>query len=448
MAVAVKSVLVLGLGKTGQAVVRFFLDKGIPVHGVDCNAALFPSHSSLASLQAAGAALYHDSTPITITDFDLLVISPGIPQTHSLIQQALQQGVRVTGEIDLACQLLSNRRVVGITGTNGKTTVTLLVTHVLNHCGIPAKAVGNVGEPLISEVIQQDDAVLVVELSSYQLETMSTPILDAAAVLNITPDHLDRYPDMDNYAKAKLHIANCLKEEGFCYIEQQTLRDYSHLSLLKRPWKTYGFSFTSDLFTDGMQVFVNKEPIFDLPDPYRGRKNHDLENLLAAYALCHKIGVSATQFVTAIRTFAKPPHRIEFVREKDGIKFYDDSKGTNTDAVIKAVSTLRTESQTAKIVLIAGGVDKGWPYDSWINGLGDSVSAIYAIGQAAQKIKQELGHAFAIEVCASLEEAVSRAAQTAKYGDYVLLSPGCSSFDMFRDYAHRGDEFKRIVKQL
>lgn len=442
-------VLVLGLGKSGRAVVQFFLDVDIPVHGVDDNANLFDNNVDIASLQERGAFLY-PSNAIDLASFRFIVISPGIPHTHPIIVKALQLGVNIVGEIELACGFLKKSPLLAITGTNGKTTVTLLVNHILNSCGLSAKALGNVGVPLISEVphMQKIKSILVVELSSYQLETLSSSVIDAAIILNITPDHLDRYSSMEDYAKTKFRIGHCLKPEGVCYIEEKTLFRYKHLITQDLLPKSYGFSPNCDLYTDGRQVFINQLPVFELPEPYRHRKNHEVENLLAAYALCHRMGVTGDQFIKGLATFVKPPHRIEFVREYKGIKFFDDSKGTNIDAVIRAVETLYDESPQAKILLIAGGVDKGAPYAPWKDVFQKNVRAIYVIGQAAKKMKEELEQTFPVHICASLEEATRKAAQEAVQGEYVLLSPGCSSYDMFRDYAHRGEEFKKIVKNL
>ena len=344
--------------------------------------------------------------------------------------------------MELACRSIT-QPFIGITGTNGKTTVTLLVEHVLNHCGKAAAALGNVGVPLTSELTELDESqIIVAELSSYQLETLQTPLIDAGVILNITPDHLDRYGSMEEYAQAKFQIASCMKPGAPLYIEERALKDYEHL--LRDPSVlSYGYSSGCPLYTDKTNVYLNGELAYPLPPAQRSIASHDVENQMAAFALCHALGVSGDQFLEALKSFKKPPHRIEFVEKIGGVSYYDDSKGTNIDAVIRAVALF-----PGQVILIAGGVDKGFSYHSWVEAFGGKVKKICAIGQAAEKMERELSEELSVARFATLDEAVHDAFRMAKSGDTVLLSPGCSSFDMFRDYAHRGDEFKRIVREL
>lgn len=438
MAVKGKWVLVIGLGVSGVAAVHFLLDRGAHVHGVDRNSAPLEAHN----LQARGATVGLDSDAIDIGRFDLVVVSPGIPHTHSLYLAAQAAGIETIGELELGCRFVK-QRMIGITGTNGKTTVTLLVAHVLNHDGYQkAKALGNVGVPLTKEIdAAEADDILVVELSSYQLDTLNTPVLDAAVILNITPDHLDRYHNMEAYALAKFHIGTCLKKGAPLYIEKSTMQNYGHLVNLRSAY-TYGYEQQDAIFTDLQELFVNDQKVASLPTAYRGKRSHDLENVMAAYALCQTFGITPSQFFTALASFKKPSHRIEFVAERGGVSYYDDSKGTNIDAVIRAV-----EQMQGRVVVIAGGVDKGSAYTPWIEAFQGKVKAICAIGHAAAKIEQQLSHAIPVTVHESLEEAVHAASSLADAGENVLLSPGCSSFDMFRDYVHRGEEFQRLVKE-
>jgi UDP-N-acetylmuramoylalanine--D-glutamate ligase len=321
--------------------------------------------------------------------------------------------IEIIGEAELALRSIK-QNAVAITGTNGKTTVTLLTEHILKTAGIPARAVGNVGEPL-SAMRGKPEEVLVVELSSFQIETLRARAFDAAVLLNITPDHLDRYSDMRAYARAKCALERCLKEDAPFFVQDGVLQ-------------TYG-----DLFTQ----LTKQMPTLALPDLPR----HDRENALAAYALCRRFGVSEADFLRALSIFQKPAHRIEFVSEIDGICYYDDSKGTNIDAVIQAVHAMR-----GPVILIVGGVDKGASYLPWVENFRGKVKQILALGQAAKKIVEELEPFFALQHVSSLHEAVEQARRVAISGDSVLLSPGCSSYDMFRDYVQRGEEFKRYVK--
>lgn len=408
-------VLVLGMARSGCAAARLLLHRGALVTAADANMAILRNSPEVSQLCSEGLRAVTEQAVDAIATFDLVVCSPGIPSSHYLLLQAQEQGVNCLGEIELALRCLpKTKRFLGITGTNGKTTVTLMVAHVLKACGIPAKAVGNVGVALCGEVDHgAEDEVLVMELSSYQLERLREPVIDAAVLLNITPDHLDRHGTMEAYARAKIGIAGCLKPQGILFVHADTATEFGYL-LQDVPARVYG-----------------------------GVGTHDEENREAARCLCASMGVTPALFDVAVATFRKPPHRIEFVCRYSGVDYYNDSKGTNLDAVEKAVAVV-----PGPILLIAGGVDKGASYVPWIKTFADKVRAIYAIGQAAPKIQRELSHALTVEIAPSLEVAVWRAAAAARSGESVLLSPGCSSFDMFRDYAHRGDEFKRIVREL
>lgn len=313
-------------------------------------------------------------------------ISPS-PQTQPQYAAACQKGVEIVGEIELACRFLNS--FTWHCGTNGKTTVTLLVTHVLNHAGKKARALGNVGLPLIEEVRMKDsknsDEIFVVELSSYQLETMSQKVLDHAVILNITPDNLDRYATIKEVcAKAKIRIGNCLKEAGHLYVEEKCYDQFAFY-FEGMPVKLYGYQTNDAIYTDLQKIYTKEKFEYILPAEYRGRKNHDVENMMASLALCLKFGVSIEEFFEALKSFKKPSHRIEFVRKVNEVAYYDDSKGTNVDAVIRAVNSV-----DGRMILIAGGVDKGSSYKPWLDGFEGKVKSICAIGQAAEKIKQEL----------------------------------------------------------
>jgi UDP-N-acetylmuramoylalanine--D-glutamate ligase len=393
---------------------------------------------SLDSLKASGLKVRAPSQ-LSAADFDLVVVSPGVPQTDALYQEALEKGIEVVGEAELALRSC-RQKCVAITGTNGKTTVTLLVHHVLKSCGIKARALGNIGEPLSKYFLNRDeDEVLVIELSSYQLETMKTPAFDAAVILNITPDHLDRYASMEAYAAAKWRLADCLKKGAPLYVHEQVLQTASP----RQEVKSYGCSERAELSTDRLVVREGERVEYILPLRYRQAGVHESENALAGWALCKVLGVSPDAFCKALETFSKPPHRIEFVKEINGVFYFDDSKGTNIDAVIRAV-----EAMPSSVILIAGGVDKGASYLLWKERLQEKVRCIIAIGQAAPKIERELAVFYDIRRADSLEEAVKEASSIALPGECVLLSPGCASYDMFRDYAHRGEEFKRYINTL
>jgi UDP-N-acetylmuramoylalanine--D-glutamate ligase len=438
----VKKALIIGLGVSGTSASGYLLRKGVDVTGVDGNEKLLTLNPHLQCLREQGLVVAHDASSLNVEDFDAVIVSPGVPRSHPLYQSALQKGVEVVGEAELAFRNL-HQPCAAITGTNGKTTVTLLVAHILNQAGKKARALGNVGNPLIAYAEHpQAEEIIVAELSSYQLETMHARVFDAGIILNVTPDHLDRYRSMDEYAAAKCQLQNCMKENGSFYVHFQAAADYK--SLLKgRPYKTFGHAAGSDLWTDKEKIKEAENIEYILPLGYRELGMHESENALAAWALVRQFGVSGAQFYKGLETFKKPAHRIEFVKRIDGVSYYDDSKGTNIDATVQAVG-----SMGGPVVLIAGGVDKGASYTSWKGFFRNKVKRIIVLGQAAGKIQSELSDEFEVEIVNSLSMAVESAAAYAECGDCVLLSPGCSSFDMFRDYAHRGEEFKRHVDHL
>ena len=385
--------LVIGMGISGKSAARFLKEHGYEVVGFDDRTA--------------------PEMPADM-NFELAVVSPGVPPTHRLVGAAKEAGVEVIGEAELACRYLTNR-AVGITGTNGKTTTTLLVTHVLKCAGKKARALGNVGTPLTEGVAHlEPDEIAVIELSSYQLETLQSRVLDAAVILNITPDHLDRHGSLEAYAKAKLRIADCLKQGAPLFAPE-------------------GLAAQFDL--SGVETFH--------PLRYSKTVSPDVENGLAAYALCQALGVGLEVFDEAWDTFKKPSHRLEPVREIDGITFINDSKGTNVAATQRAV-----EGLPGPIVLIAGGRGKGQRYDAWAGAFRDKVSHCCLIGEAAEQIASALDGHCALLRCQTFEEAVEKAREKAKPGTIVLLSPGCASFDMFENYAARGDRFKELINKL
>lgn len=433
--------LILGLGISGRAAAEFLLMRGYTVTAVEKKTQTL-SHPDLLRLREKGLVALSENVQIDMGQFDLLVPSPGVPQSHPLYSKAEQNGIKIVGEAELALQSM-RQPAVAITGTNGKTTVTLLVEHILRNAGKKARALGNVGEPLSTYFIQPDPKeIIVAELSSYQLETMATPVFDAGVILNITPDHLDRYPHMLAYAEAKCRLQLSLKAGAPLFVHEKIAAEFGSL-LTRKELYTYGVSSRSHFWTDRRKIYDGEGVEYLLPARYRELGEHESENILAAWLLVRPFGVKFASFIEGVESFCKPPHRIEFVRMVDEVAYIDDSKGTNLDATIQAVKAM-----PGPVILIAGGVDKGSPYAPWIPVFQGRVKRIIVLGQAAAKMMRELEGAFVIEMVDSLREAVQQARKEAVKGDCVLLSPGCSSYDMFRDYAHRGEEFKRCVNDL
>jgi UDP-N-acetylmuramoylalanine--D-glutamate ligase len=351
----------------------------------------------------------------------------------------------VIGEAELALRELAQNRVLGITGTNGKTTVTLLTQHLLNQGGRAAVALGNVGVPFSAALPLETDIIVAAELSSYQLETCQTPCFDRALITNITPDHLDRYPSMNAYVQAKLKIVPCIKEGGTLVVHEsvmdtygQQITDLVHESITV---ETYGFrSGNSITIVDGV-VTYNGCTVVDLSPTLRGRCTLFLLNYLAAVALVMD-DISDPEALLSVEEFIQPPHRLQHVATIDGVHYYDDSKATNLDAAIQAVRTLE-----GSIILLAGGLHKGTSYKEWIAPFKGRVQKIYAFGQAAQLIADDLAVDIPVDVHLDLGSAFSAARSLAQSGDTVLLAPGCSSFDQFLNYNVRGDAFQALVKQ-
>jgi len=432
-----KKVLIIGFGISGQSVSRFFLKRGYVVTALDAKG------DALRAAQVPNLEILSDQTLFrSLKEFESVVVSPGIAPSHPIYVQALKEGIEIVGEIELALRYL-DQRLMGITGTNGKTTVTLLIAHVLNQSGILAKALGNIGTPLIDYVdAHSSKEVLIVELSSYQLETLRKKAFDIGLILNITPDHLDRYSSMEEYALAKCRLKECIKEGGLFYVHEKIKKAYGYL-LENSSYRTFGQEKTAYFWTDRGAIYREGAIETILPLRYREYGAHESENCIAAWAVCKEFGVTPEQFLSALETFKKPAHRIEFVKEIEGISFYDDSKGTNIDASIQAVLSMKGHT-----ILIAGGVDKGASYIPWRKAFKDRVKQVFAIGQAAPNIYRELNGFVKVRIISTLSEAVHEAFMAAERGDNVLLSPGCSSFDMFRDYAHRGEEFQHHINDL
>jgi UDP-N-acetylmuramoylalanine--D-glutamate ligase len=410
--------LILGMGRSGKAAAAYLERQGRQVIGYDDQAA---------------------DRSIAWERVEQVVISPGFPPTHAVVQEAQRRGLEIIGEMELAARALRGK-AVAITGTNGKTTTTQLIDQMLRACGIASCALGNIGEPLVAHVEQLRDQVAVVEVSSYQLDTLKSRPFQVGVLLNITPDHLDRYPSFEAYARAKCHLARCIQPPGVLWVESETARRY-------RDWlggcrlRTFGESVSADLFLDDRRIVLDGVVETILPLEYKRLRGCDLLNFLAAYGVSRELGGAPERLVEAFQTFRKPPHRLEWVGEWRDVAYYDDSKATNIDAVVQAVRAL-----DRPLWLISGGVDKGAPYASWVEPFRGKVQRVFAIGESAAMIQRDLEPAVPVEIVGRLERAVERAMEEAQPGSAVVLAPGGASFDQFRDYAHRGERFQQLVR--
>lgn len=434
--------LVIGFGTSGQAAATLLVEEGYRVTAVDANFEKLHVQKAVQELIDKGVHFVSDLISFPPIPFDLAVLSPGIPLTHPLCRECQTRKIPLISEIELASRKI-HLPMIGITGTNGKTTVTYLISHLLNSFGYASQPLGNSGTPLSTVTLRPTPLdIISLELSSYQLETTKTPCLSSAIILNITPDHLDRYGTMEKYAKAKMAIFDLVKEGGECWIHENCAREFRHL-LPSREIKLYGESSDCELRRIGNKILYRETVVFYLPKMYEQGFRHDIENIMAAYALTRSYCTDNEKFKNALELFEKPPHRLQFVRTWRGIDFINDSKGTNIDAVVRAV-----ESIQRPILLIAGGVDKQTGYAPWLEAFTGKVKGICVIGQAANNINRELSGRYPVNKYECLKSAVSGAIELANEGDVILLSPGCASTDMFKDYADRGNQFISFVNKL
>jgi len=422
------NIAILGLGKSGISAVRFLKNSG---HN------LWVTDDTKTSCDLDGVRfVLPDELPVEKMAY--IVISPGLKLSHPVLQKAKKLGVPFFCDVELAFRQVVTRpqAVVGITGSNGKTTTTLLCEHMLGASKRKALSCGNVGRPIL-DVITLQDTALIVELSSFQLQTITTPILSAGCLLNIYPNHLNYHESFDAYALCKWHLAALLKKDCPFYVHERFAahaRDHVH---------SFGFGPDSTIYTDAESVYRYGKKEASLPKALQGKKTFEVENFLAAYALARDLGANAQDCIESYETFEKPPHRLQFVREIEGIHFYNDSKATNVEATCRAL-----ESFSTQVVLLAGGVHKGSDYTSWRKAFENKVRACVVFGEAQDTIAQDLQDVVPIQKAETFEMAIQHAYALAKKGDSVLLSPGCSSFDMFTSFEERGNKFRDFVTSL
>lgn len=421
--------LVIGFGVSGRAAARFLLSKGSKVVVADQRPLQKDPEAEFFLQRGVEFAL--DTADLSLEGVSLAILSPGVPPENPLVQKVLANGIETIGEIELALRHIGNP-CIGITGTNGKTTTVLLIEHLLSQAGIRAKALGNVGDPLSRYLLDPNpEEILILELSSFQLETVQAKRLDVAMILNITPNHLNRHSSMQEYADAKLKIQKCLKPGGAFWVSRQLKGEFRTGGQIYDPSPEY-----APWETDEKVAPISPFRYIELGKPER-------QNIQAAHALCAPFGLTKTQFCQGLETFRKPAHRIEWVAEIEGVSYFNDSKASNISAVMHAMSQF-----PGPVILLAGGMDKGASYAPWIGSFRKKVKMIIAFGQAAEKMESELSGAFELRRADTMSQAVEWAAKCAERGSQVLLSPGCSSYDQFRNYEHRGDEFKRLVRGL
>ncbi|MBA4141498.1 MAG: UDP-N-acetylmuramoyl-L-alanine--D-glutamate ligase [Nitrosospira sp.] len=458
-----KKVLVLGMGESGLSMAKWLVRRGGAIRVADSRTTppcLTAFEQALPQARISMGAFSAEA----FAGVDMIAISPGVPLAEPLVQQALQDGIPVVGDMELYALAISkpgssSPPILGITGSNGKTTVTAMVGAMMKEAGWDAEVAGNIGPAVLDARMQRDDSgrqpqAWVLEISSFQLETTRNLVLDAAAVLNLSEDHLDRYAGMRDYAAAKARIFMSSEGQSGARDGVQILnRDdpvVRAMALDGRKQITFGLG--PPVGENDFGLLRQSEDIWLVQGNARLMKAselgvrglHNAANALAALALCRAVALPFEPLLHALREFRGLPHRMEEVAAFRGITFYDDSKGTNVGATAAALNGM-----TQTVVLIAGGDGKGQDFSPLARPVAEHARAVVLIGRDAEKIATALDDcAIPLHRAKTMDEAVEKSYRLARRGDAVLMSPACASFDMFRNYAHRAEAFKAAVLRV
>ena len=451
-----QKVLVFGSGISGEAASRLLLQKGAEV-------VLYDGNDSLDADKILGEITWEEGQKARVVlgrlseqqedemldGLSLVVMSPGVPTDLPVVEKMRAKGIPVWGEIELA-YVFGKGQVLAITGTNGKTTTTALLGEIMKNCKESVFVVGNIGTPYTEVALRtEEESVVVAEVSSFQLETIHTFRPKVSAILNITPDHLNRHHTMEAYIGAKEDIARNQTEEDFCVLnyEDDVLRAFGEKTGAEVLYFSSAHKLEKGVYLDGTKIICDIDRPIEICDVSElkilGTHNH--ENVMAAVAMAYAFGVPVEIIRSTLREFQGVEHRIEFVAEKNGVAYYNDSKGTNPDAAIKGIRAMNRPT-----VLIGGGYDKDSDYDEWIEAFDGKVKKLVLLGATREKIAETAErHGFRDIVLAdSFEEAFAQCVEAAQPGDAVLLSPACASWGMFKNYEERGDKFKELVNRL
>ena len=457
MVVKDKNVLVFGSGISGEAACELLLKEEAKVVLYDGNDKLNPEAirakiegGDSESLEIVLGTLEGERKEELLDKLSLVVMSPGVPTDLPIVNEMREKGLPIWGEIELA-YVFGKGDVLAITGTNGKTTTTSLLGEIMKNYAQSSFVVGNIGNPYTSIALQtREDSVIVAEMSSFQLETIQTFRPRVSAILNITPDHLNRHHTMECYIRTKEAITTNQTNDEVCVLnyEDEVLRAFGESAPVHVVWFSSARKLAEGFYLDGEEIFYahdgNTEKVINVNDlNLLGR--HNYENVMAATAMSVNFGVPMEKIVEVLKRFQAVEHRIEYVTEKRGVRFYNDSKGTNPDAAIQGIRAMNRPT-----LLIGGGYDKQSTYDEWIDAFDGKVKKLVLIGQTAEKIEVcAHKHGFMDTVrCETFEEAIRYCYDHAVSGDAVLLSPACASWGMFPNYEERGRIFKEIVRGL
>ncbi len=446
-----KKVLVVGSGISGMGAVEALNHAKAEPILFDENEKLQAEDVRAKLKQGLRAEIVIGSLPEEIKQsVDLVVLSPGVPTDTAFVESFRKRGVKIWGEIELAYEI-GKGTVIGITGTNGKTTTTSLVGAIMAAHYQDVDVVGNIGNPYtLTALDSTEETVTVAEISSFQLETVERFRPKVSAILNITPDHLNRHHTMENYAAAKEAVCKNQTKEETCVLnyENSYTRDFGEQCPAQVVWFSSARRLEDGFYLDGEEIYRAKKGVSE-----RLMNIHDMklvglcnvENVMAAMAVATACGVPMEEILSVIRTFAPVEHRIEFVATKRGVDYYNDSKGTNPDAAIQGIKAMDRPT-----VLIGGGYDKQSEYDEWIEAFDGKVKCLVLIGQTREKIA-DCARRHGVEnivLADTFEEAFSVCVEQAEPGDAVLLSPACASWGMFPNYEVRGQMFKEMVNQM
>ncbi len=430
--------LIVGMKKSGLASAEFLVRRGAVVRATD----LKPIEE-LPGVRELGIP-FARQTPEVFENCDLIVLSPDVPADLPALNEARRRGVRVMGEVELAAPFLKGR-TIGITGSNGKTTTTSLIGHILRTGGVAVQVGGNIGVPVTAMVeSSRDGGWNVLELSSFQLETIAEFRADIALALNVTQNHLDRHHTFENYAAVKGRLFETQRERDYAVLnaDDPVCVSYAGRTAATVQWFSSRKKIEPGATLCGDNLVLFGKLLMEAGEvPIRGR--HNIENVLAAAIAATHAGVAPEAIAVAVRTFRAVEHRLEFVRKLNGVDFYNDSKATSVDATLKALDAF-----TGGVWLILGGKDKGLDYAALRGALADKARAALLVGAAAGKIAEQIAGAVPLVDAKTIVGAVAHAFAHAVPGDTVLLAPACSSFDQFKSYEHRGEVFKEIVNGL
>ena len=446
-----KRVLVVGTGVSGVAAIRLLAAKGAKPVVLEGNEKADREQIRAKIPESITYDLIIGNLPEEVMDtLDLAVLSPGVPTDLPFVIKLQDKKIPVWGEIELA-YVCGKGRLAAITGTNGKTTTTALTGAIMREYYDSVFVVGNIGLPYTEYALEmKDSSVTVAEVSSFQLETIHSFRPEVSAILNITPDHLNRHHTMDCYIKTKEAITTNQTKDEVCVLnyEDEVLRAFGESAPVHVVWFSSARKLAEGFYLDGEEIFYahdgNTEKVINVNDlNLLGR--HNYENVMAATAMSVNFGVPMEKIVEVLKRFQAVEHRIEYVTEKRGVRFYNDSKGTNPDAAIQGIRAMNRPT-----LLIGGGYDKQSTYDEWIDAFDGKVKKLVLIGQTAEKIEVcAHKHGFMDTVrCETFEEAIRYCYDHAVSGDAVLLSPACASWGMFPNYEERGRIFKEIVRGL